>query len=102
MSNLRNDRMDDTLSELRDLLLIATIITMDGNEIAEGVVKLGKPPSYGSFKPRRDCDPLSFTTAKSLVVKIEAMEIETVNWSICDRSAEGCPMGLHFHFLSPN
>jgi hypothetical protein len=94
--------MADDLSELRNLWLIARIITMDCDEIADGNVRLGMPHGRGTFEPRRDCQPLPFTTAKSLVIEIEAMQIETVNWLICDKPGENCPLRLHFHFTSPN
>ena len=89
--------------ELRDMWLIATIITMDGEELAEGNVKLGNLPGHGTFQPQlqKGYEPSLFIMAKSLIVQIEKIQIETINWSVCSGS-DNCPLSQHFHFLSSN
>lgn len=81
--------------------LIADILTLDGEKIGDGSVKLGIHGTKGTFEPRRPINVSRFLSEKFLVVQIDSLQIETTDWKMCHGS-DDCRGGTHFHFPSPN
>jgi hypothetical protein len=94
-------------ADLRKLLSPARILTLDGQEISKGAVRLRTTPSRGAFWPDQlPSQPLGTQPGQRFVVEIGRHRFDTTDWEPCgaeiEVSSDGmCPLGPHFHFLCP-
>jgi hypothetical protein len=90
--------------DLRKLWYEAKILTMDGQEIAKGAIRLEVAPAPGTFLPNPPQFRFSdIPRGSKLVAEIGTNQFELANWQLCEAPVEvdalgHCHVGPHYHF----
>lgn len=91
-------------ADLRKFWFRSRILTLDGQEIATGPIKLRTAPDVGTFVPDHPPSPSAdILQAQKLVAKIGTHRFELEDWEYCGATMEQGlhNLGPHFHFLCP-
>jgi hypothetical protein len=94
-------------ADLRKLWCPAKILTLDGQEIATGLIKLRTAPALGVFLPNHPPFPLlDIPKGTKLVAEVGIHRFDLLEWEYCGAMAEVtsegvCHLGQHYHFECP-
>lgn len=92
--------------DLRTLWSPARILSLDGQELSKGLIKLRVAPALGVFVPDHiPCPSLGIPPETKLVAEIGKHRFALSDWRPCgatvDFSEPFCELGPHYHFLCP-
>jgi hypothetical protein len=94
-------------ADLRKLWLRSKILSMDGQALATGLIRLRTAPSLGVFVPDQiPCPSLNIPPKTILVAEIGIHRFELSELKACgatvEVASEGvCNLGPHYHFSCP-
>jgi hypothetical protein len=93
-------------ADLQRLWFRAKILSLDGQELSRGTIKLRIAPGRGVFVPDQiPCPSLNIPPGTKLVAEIEQHHFDLADWEVCGAEMELAEaihcIGPHFHFSCP-